>query len=490
MELIPLFEKTYKSVLNEAEANQRSVLAKILKYNSTTSYGQDHQFSKINTYEAFREQIPVIRYKAIEQYVERISQKEKRVLTQDPVLALARTSGTSTSNKFIPITKAFIRKNHQHASRVMLFCIKNNYGFSNYVIGKNFSLAGYYYDNHNRMKCADVSALLVDALPLLFKPFNFPNKSFKSWDEKITYIIQNWKVLENVKMISGVPTWVLSTFKELESHTGYNPARIFKSLELYIHGGVHFTPYRDTFKRLFGHQVKYLETYNATEGFFAFQDDPESSDLLLVNDAEIFFEFIPYAQDEAIAFDKIIPLWEVEKNTNYLIVITTNSGLYRYILGDTVSFSSTHPYRLIITGREQEFINAFGEDLYLHQVLEAIKATQEVVSFEIEDFFVVPRYITDTVKGCHEWYIEFRIPPPDPRLFTQVLDDQLKEKNNNYHQKRNKDRALERLKVIDLPQGSIRSFLEARGKIGGQIKLKKLHNDRKILTRFSAVPSD
>lgn len=484
MDLIPLFSKHYHNNINHLEDNQRLILQKILYQHTHTQIGNDYHFENIRNYSHFKKQVPIARYEEIKPYIEAIGNGGKNILSTNSIMAFARTSGTSTANKLIPVTKHFIKKNHQYASRMILYCLKHNYGFPNYVIGKNFSLAGYFYENHQKIKCADVSALIIAELPLLFKPFNFPNKAFYSWQDKIDYILAHWKGLDQIKMMSGVPTWVLSIFNELEQFTGKTTQELLPNLELYVHGGVSFKPYRDTFKNIFGDQVKYLETYNATEGFLAFQNDPDDPSLLVVNNAEVFFEFIPFSYDQPVEESKIVPLWEVEKDQQYLVVLTTSAGLYRYILGDTVKFTTLFPHKLIIEGREKEYINAFGEDLYLSQVYQALEQLEKQIHFKIEDFFVVPRFITSSIKGRHEWYVEFRDPPHNFEKFAQLLDTQLQTLSNNYQQKRNQNKALEPLSLYPLPPKTIQNFLAHKGKIGGQIKMKKLHNDRSILKAF------
>ena len=486
MDFVPLLKWKYNAILHESTANQQAILQGIVFLNGATEYGKKHELERVNSYEDYREQLPIIRYSDMETDVERMTKGEANILSSEEPMAFSRTSGTTSSSKFIPITKSFLHANHYYASKLILYNLKTNYNFPSYIIGKNLSLSGYFYEDYNVSPCIDISALMVARMPFFFRFFNFPppNEIFYAWDAKLKYILDNWQALEKIRMISGVPTWVLSLFNSVEQHTGKKVTEVFKSLQLYIHGGVNFAPYRDTFTNLFEGKVKFLETYNATEGFFGIQDKEEDHSLLLISNGDIFYEFIPYSYRTGAKEEQIIPLWKVEKDTDYLIVISSPNGLYRYVIGDVVRFKSIAPYKFTIVGREKEYINAFGEDLYLDHIFRAFKELKTITPFEVEDFFVVPQYITDKSKGCHEWYIEFRIPPADLETFSTDLDRLIQNNNNNYTQKRDHNRALNPLQIISMPKGIIRDYLSRKGRIGGQIKLKKLHNDRDILSEF------
>jgi len=486
MDFVPLLKWKYNAILHDSTLNQQAILEGLAFINAETEYGKKHGFSQIRSYEDYRKQVPIIRYSAMEADVERMTKGEANILCAEEPMAFSRTSGTTSSSKLIPVTKSFLHANHYYASKLILYNLKTNYHFPSYIIGKNLSLSGYFYEDYNASPCIDISALMVARMPFFFRFFNFPppNEIFYTWDAKLKYILDNWQALEKIRMISGVPTWVLSLFNSVEQHTGKKVTEIFKNLQLYIHGGVNFAPYRDTFTNLFEGKVRFLETYNATEGFFGIQDKEDDHSLLLISNGEIFYEFIPYDYKTGAEEEGIIPLWEVEKNKNYLMVISSSNGLYRYVVGDVVRFKSVQPHKFTIVGREKEYLNAFGEDLYLDHVFRSFEELKTIIPFEIEDFFVVPRFITDKNQGCHEWYIEFRIPPADLEKFSANLDQLIQKNNNNYTQKRNNNRALDPLQVISMPGGMIRDYLSRKGRIGGQIKLKKLHNDRGVLAEF------
>lgn len=482
MDFVPFLKGKYQSTLGNAKQNQIDILAKIVTTNRNTEYGKLYDFKNIVDYKDFKN-TKINRYADLECYIERMSFGEEKILTDEKPIAFARTSGTISSSKFIPTTKSFLNNNHYFSSRLLLYALWKNHGFKGYV-GKSLSLSGYCYENYNNSKCIDISALLIEQMPFFFKLFNFPNTNFFNWDEKLDYLLKNVKHLENVKIITGVPTWVLSLMRSIEDHTEQEIITIFKNLKLYIHGGVNCDPYLDSFKELFGEQLNFLETYNTTEAFFGFQDKKDDKSLLLISNADVFYEFIPYQYRCAIDYSQAIPIWQVERGKMYLLLITTSSGLYRYVMGDVIEFSSLYPYKIKILGRDQEYINAFGEHLNLSQVNNALIELKQKLSFEIKDFFVVPKYITSKSKGCHEWYIEFRKPPNDMENFSYLLDHLIQKYNISYKQKRYKSRVLDFLNITTLSIGDIDRYLSKRGKIGGQIKIRKLHNNRDILNNF------
>lgn len=489
MDFVPLLKWKYNALLNDNRTNQEAILEGIIQINGKTEYGEKYKLHEVKNYNEFRTALPIIRYSDMQEDIERMTKGEQNILCSETPMAFSRTSGTTSSSKLIPITKSFLHANHYYASKLILYNLKANYEFPSYIIGKNLSLSGYFYQDYNQSKCIDISALMVSRMPFFFRFFNFPhpNEEFYTWDDKIKYILDNWKVLEKIRMVSGVPTWVLSIMNEVEEHTGKRAAEVFKNLQLYIHGGVNFGPYRDTFTEMFEGRVRFLETYNATEGFFAIQDKEDDHSLLLITNGDIFYEFIPYDFNTGADESGIVPIWGIEKDQTYLIVVSSPNGLYRYVVGDAVKFHSTDPYKFTIVGREREYLNAFGEDLYLEHIFKSFQQLKQSFPFEVEDFFVVPRFISAGKKGRHEWFIEFREKPEDLPLFEKELDRIVQLNNNNYKQKRNNNRALESLKVIAMPDGTIRDFLSRKGSIGGQIKLKKLHNDREILKEFGQL---
>jgi hypothetical protein len=337
----------------------------------------------------------------------------------------------------------------------------------------------------NNAYYGDLSAIMIENLPFWTDFHRTPPTDIAlipEFEEKIDRITKT-AINENVTSLAGVPSWFLVLLRYILDYTGKsNISEVWPNLELFIHGGIAFDPYREQYKRLIPSPgMKYMETYNASEGFFAIQDDPESSDMLLMIDYGIFFEFIPVGEVDA-AFPQTIPLWEVETGVNYAMVISTNGGLWRYMIGDTVVFTSKDPYKLRITGRTKHFINAFGEEVIIDNAERAIKEACFVTNSIISDYTAGPIFMSDKqAKGAHQWLIEFDTPPADLELFTTVLDKKLQELNSDYEAKRHRNATLEMPHVLAVAKGTFFQWMRERGKIGGQNKVPRLSNNREYL---------
>jgi hypothetical protein len=478
-----LFGKNYKKLFKEIEYQsheaQQKTLHHILKVNTHSGFGHIHDFKHIKTPDDFAKKVPLHTHEKLIAYLENEKRPDSvKRLTNAHIKWFAQTSGTTSSKKKIPVSKEFIKQNHYYVSKIALFNMIYNFGYGWLIGSKNLSMAGYSYDEKYKGKrVMDISALLQEELPVVYKIINFPNQTFENWDEKLKLLCESPRRLGRVSLISGVPTWVLSMFDKLETHYQQPITTILKNLRLFIHGGVNFQNYKKVFSEIFDDRdFAFFEAYNASEGFYAIQYQKNSSDLLLITNASIYYEFRPLDHSEAL------PLHKINVGEEYEMIISTPDGLYRYQTGDVVMFSSKNPYLLTIKGRTTEFINAFGEDMELKHVNTALLNMTKNFTFSIKDFFVVPHYQQKNTKGWHDWYIEFNEPPADINLFNHQLDEQMKLLNNNYHQKRYNNIALERLHLHLLKPGTFEMLLKKKGKVGGQIKIKKLHNNRDILT--------
>ena len=482
MKIIPYVLKVEQGIKERQLANQDDCWRLIVRKNSQTYFGQQFNFDKIGHYSDFR-QIPLSRYEQYEDLIQQvIGGKPATLLTKDDVVAFLKTSGTTSEGKLLPITHQFTHKNHYYGSRSLMYHLVSNFGFSDYLLARNLSLSGYQYPSQGNYEVYDMSALLIKRLPFYMWGMNFPNEVFTTWESKLDYIVKHLDSLKNVRVMLGVPTWILSLLNYLSETTNKPIPELFPNWQVYLHGGVNFNPYRKLFNDILEREMIFQEVYNATEGFFAFQDSPDVEGMLLLTGGRIFYEFIPFksGSNKANYHNTIIPLEQVETGQNYLIVISTEYGLYRYILGDVVQFTYTNPYRLKVVGRESEYINAFGEDLSMYHVNNALKDLSKKIDFRIRDFSVAPKYAEKGETGGHQWLVEFIHQPPDLQLFIDELDKLLQHYNNNYRQKREGDIAMKKLELVMLKKGTFRNYLSAKKVIGGQAKMKKLFNHRKV----------
>lgn len=480
MDIMAYLLMVEQAIEDKQIANQRKILKYILNKNRNTYFGQQYNFGKIKSYQDFR-QLPLTRYDAYESLVKRVIKGESHsLLTKDKIVAFLKTSGTTSDGKLLPVTHQFIHSNHYYGSRTLMHHLVRYFDFGDYLFARNLSLSGYHYRYEGGYDIIDMSAVLIKHLPFYVQGMNFPNKVFSSWESKLAYLIEHLDSLNNVRLMLGVPTWILSLLKHLSETSGKRIPELFPNWKVYIHGGVNFNPYRSIFNELLERELIFQEVYNATEGFFAFQDSPDSEGMLLLTGGHIFYEFIPFDEnsDSEKYHENICRLEDVTLNQNYLMVITTEYGLYRYIMGDVVRFTTVNPYRLKVAGRESEYINGFGEDLSMSHVNNALRDLSKLMDFTIRDFIISPKYSIIGFSGCHEWLIEFIREPEDLPLFIDKLDALLKTYNTNYEQKRMGDVTMKKLEVIILKMGTFERHLRKSKVIGGQAKMKKLFNDR------------
>jgi len=465
---------------------QEELLHSLLRAAEQTEIGKNYDFSSIKNYKSFAERVPVSTYEELEPLIEKTRQGEQNVFWNTPIKWFAKSSGTTNAkSKFIPVSSEALENCHYKASKDLLCLYLNNNEDSQLFTGKSLRLGGskQLYENNNTF-FGDLSAILIDNMPVWAEFSSTPCNKVSlmgDWETKLPAII-NETINENVTSLAGVPSWMLVLLnKTLETKGKENLLEIWPNAEVYFHGGVNFEPYREQYKKLFPKEsFKYYEIYNASEGFFAIQDQNNSNELLLMLDYGIFYEFIPM-DTFGTANQKVIPLSEVELFKNYALVITTNSGLWRYMIGDTIRFTSLNPYRIMVTGRTKHHINVFGEELMVENTDKAIAKTCSELNCEVIDYTVAPIFMNGKEKGAHEWVIEFKSYPDNIENFAKCLDNNLQQLNSDYEAKRHNNMTLNPLVVNVARSGLFYDWLKENDKLGGQHKVPRLSNDRKYL---------
>ncbi|MDA7730958.1 GH3 auxin-responsive promoter family protein [Flavobacteriaceae bacterium] len=475
MHQIELFKKYPLEVQNE-------VLISLLKNAKNTEFGIKYNFNSINNYSSFSKNIPLTDYESFFKYIERSIKGESNIFWNSPIKWYAQSSGTTNSkSKFIPVSKESLEECHYKAGKDVLCLYVNNNEDSNLFSGKSLRLGGSkkLYENNNYY-FGDLSAILIDNLPLWAELLSAPSNEISlmdKWDEKIKAII-NSTLNENITSLAGVPSWMLILLnKILEDRNERTIKDIWKNLEVYFHGGVNFNPYINQFKSVLGEDVRFYETYNASEGFFAIQDRNGSDDMLLMLDYGIYFEFEILNKLN----HEIINLSKVKLDTNYAIIISTNAGLWRYKIGDTIKFTSLNPFRIKITGRTKSFINAFGEELIIENAENALNKTLSKHKSRIVEYTVAPSFISKKNSGYHQWLIEFEKKPLNISKFCEDLDSNLQELNSDYKSKRFKNITMKSLEIIIAKEKLFFDWLRLKNKLGGQNKIPRLSNDRVII---------
>jgi hypothetical protein len=469
------------------EEQQRQVLAELIRKARKTKWGIQHNYKGINDYANYAQNVPLNDYETLKGHIERMISGEKNVLWRGQVKWFAKSSGTTNDkSKFIPVSQESLHKCHYKAAvDVFALYIKNNPD-NNILTGKNLSIGGSQKVStlSKKTRTGDLSAVMLSNLPMLSRFKNTPPSEISlipDFEEKIEKIVHT-TINENITSFSGVPSWFLVLIKRVLEVTGKdNLLEVWPNLEVFAHGGVNFDPYREQYKKLIPtDKMHYINTYNASEGFFAIQSDLKTDDLLLMLDYGIFYEFI----DMDHFFDedrKTIPVWQVETGINYAMVITTNGGLWRYIIGDTVMFTSKFPFKIKITGRTRHFINAFGEELIVDNAEKGLKIACEKTGAVINDYTAGPVFMNNNEKGCHQWIIEFEKLPENIDEFAKVLDLELQALNSDYEAKRYKNLTLNQLQIIHAPTGTFYNWLKSKGKVGGQNKIPRLANNREYI---------
>jgi hypothetical protein len=464
---------------------QDEVLRQLMDFSEDTMIGKQYGFKDMPKYDEFKNRVPIVSYEDIAPLIERTRKGEQNLFWPTTIKWFAKSSGTTNAkSKFIPVSAEALEDCHYKSSKDLLCLYLNNNENSQLFTGKSLRLGGskeLYEDNGTFF--GDLSAILIDNMPLWAEYSSTPSNKvslMSEWESKLEAIIEE-SIRENVTSLAGVPSWMLVLLNQVLEKTGKNHLfEIWENLEVYFHGGVSFIPYKDQYKNLLPRKrFNYYETYNASEGFFGIQDRNNSDELLLMLDYGIFYEFIPmdsYGNEE-----NAIPLWEVQLGVNYAMVITTNAGLWRYKIGDTIRFTSKDPYRIRITGRTKHHINAFGEELIIENAEEALKQICQKTDAEIMDYTAAPIFMSGNEKGAHEWIIEFRKPPEDIAYFTEFLDNALKSLNSDYEAKRYNNITLKMPKVHMARKNLFHDWLKSKNKLGGQHKIPRLSNERAYL---------
>lgn len=468
---------------------QEELLFSLLKQAENTFIGKEYEFSSIKNYKTFSERVPVSTYEELEPLIERTRKGEQNIFWSTPIKWFAKSSGTTNAkSKFIPVSPESLENCHYKASKDLLCLYLNNNEESQMFTGKSLRLGGskqLYEDNNTFF--GDLSAILIDNMPIWAEFSSTPSSSISlmgDWESKMPAII-NQTINENVTSLAGVPSWMMVLLNKTLEQTGkQNMLEIWPNAEVYFHGGVNFDPYREQYKKLFPKDnFQYYEIYNASEGFFALQDLNNSNDLLLMLDYGIFYEFIPM-DTFGQATQRVIRLNEVELNKNYAVVITTNSGLWRYMIGDTIRFTSLNPYRIRVTGRTKHHLNVFGEELMVENTEMALTATCKELNCEIIDYTVAPIFMKDKKQGAHEWMIEFKKLPENMMTFGEVLDKNIQNLNSDYEAKRYNNMTLNPL-VLNVARPKLfYDWLKDNDKLGGQHKIPRLSNDRNYMEQL------
>ncbi|MFN8257017.1 MAG: GH3 auxin-responsive promoter family protein [Bacteroidales bacterium] len=483
MNQIELFKKYPGDVQNEQLLN-------LVKTAKNTEWGKKYDYGSIDNGEKFRQNVPVQPYPGFMPFIEKIRQGEQNILWPTEIKWFAKSSGTTADkSKYIPVSKESLESCHFRGGKDVVALYTTNFPGQSVFKGKALIIGGSQQINKydNQIYYGDLSAVLLENLPIWFQLFRTPEKKIalmEEWEEKIELMAKN-TISENVTNISGVPSWTLVLIKRILEITGKsNLHEVWPNLELFIHGGVSFTPYREQFNHLTNaEKLNYLETYNASEGFFAIQDLPGNDSMLLMLDYGIYYEFVP-VENLGTEYPYALSIDEVELDKNYAMVISTNGGLWRYLIGDTVKFTSKYPHRIKITGRTKHFINAFGEELIIENAETALKVACERTGAEIREYTAAPIYMNEKRNGGHQWLFEFSKMPQSIDLFAEILDNSLKAVNSDYEAKRYKNISLGFPTIVVAREGLFYNWMKERGRLGGQNKVPRLVNSREFMDRL------
>ncbi len=496
--LRPVFERRYRQIeryATEAEALQRGVLARLIETGCSTEWGHRHHFSNIQSYEQFAAATSITNYDDLKIDIDRMRHGEKGILWPDMVRWYAKSSGTtSDKSKFIPVSQQGLQDIHYAGGRDAVVLYLHNNPQSRFFAGRGLILGGSHSPNYNvnHSLVGDLSAILIENINPLVNFIRVPSKKtalLSDFEQKRDRLARE-ALHRNVTNISGVPSWMLSVLTRVLELSGKDSLLdVWPNLEVFFHGGVAFTPYREQYRRIIpGDQMHYEETYNASEGFFGLQSDLSDPALLLMIDYGIFYEFIPLDEIDK-EHPTVVPLWGVEPGRNYAMVITTCNGLWRYLIGDTVRFTNTSPYKFVITGRTKFFINAFGEELIVDNAEHGLAEACRQTGAQVLEYTAAPIFMDENGHCRHQWLIEFSQPPADTEVFAEALDKALQRQNSDYEAKRFKNITLQRLQLVTARPGLFNDWLRSKGKLGGQHKVPRLCNNRDIIDQMLALNS-
>lgn len=480
-----LRQKEIERYAGNTESLQQEVLKKLLEKAKDTEYGRQHAFDSTNSYEDFASNVPVNSYEELKGYIDRMRHGENDVLWRGVVKWYAKSSGTTNDkSKFIPVSPEGLHRIHYRGGSDVVAIYLRNHPESRMFDGKGLILGGSHSPNYNLPGSivGDLSAILIENINPLVNLVRVPKKEtalLSDFEVKRDRIAREC-LKKNVTNLSGVPSWMLSVLvRVLELSDKQHIEEVWPNLEVFFHGGIAFTPYRKQYERIItSPRMNYMETYNASEGFFGLQDNPADPSMLLMIDYDVFYEFIPM-EEFGSPDATVLPLWAVETGRNYAMLISTSCGLWRYLIGDTVKFTSKEPYKFVITGRTKNFINAFGEELIVDNAEKGLAYACRETGAEVSEYTAAPVYMDDHAKCRHQWLIEFAKDPDSLERFARLLDKKLQEINSDYEAKRYKDITLQHLEVVKAPAGLFNDWLKRKGKLGGQHKVPRLSNSRK-----------
>lgn len=477
---------TIEQWLNDPVTTQFRVWQDLISAGQYTEFGRKNFFSDIQSLQEYKKRIHISDYEALKPYIERMMKGEENILWNTPINWFAKSSGTtSDKSKFIPVSEESLKENHYKASKDVLAFYYVTHPDSDLLTGKGLIIGGSHQINsiNEDVHYGDLSAVVLQNSPFWAHWLRTPDLSIAlmdEWESKIEKLAQS-TIQENVTSMAGVPTWLIVLLRRILEITGKSTIKeVWPSLELYMHGGVSFVPYKQQFEKLIGAPINYLEMYNASEGFFAAQDDIEKEGMLLMCDHGVFYEFMPVSEFEKEE-PQTIQLDDVEMGKNYALVITTKGGLWRYLIGDTIQFTSLDPFRIKVSGRLKHYINAFGEEVIIDNTDKAIAIASEKTHAIVNDYTAAPVYFSDEGNGAHEWLIEFEKEPADLQVFIKELDAALQSINSDYEAKRYRNIALRMPLVKAVPKNSFSNWLDSKGKLGGQHKVPRLSNERTFI---------
>ena len=480
-------QKALERYKDEAETLQMQTLLRLTQQARNTEWGVLHGYHRVATYEDFAATGPVNTYEELKGYIDRMRQGEADILWPGRVKWYAKSSGTTNDkSKFIPVSAQGLKDTHYAGGQDAVAWYLRNNPRSRILDGRALILGGSHAPNYNQKDSlvGDLSAILIENIHPLVNLVRVPKKEtalLSDFEVKRDRIARE-AMKRDVTNLSGVPSWMLSVLNRVMELSGKEHLEeVWPNLEVFFHGGVAFTPYREQYKRLItSPRMHYMETYNASEGFFGLQDDPSDPAMSLMVDYGVFYEFIPMDELES-EHPTVLPLWGVQTGRNYAMVISTSSGLWRYMIGDTVRFTSTRPYKFIITGRTKFFINAFGEELIVDNAEKGLEQACQATGADVREYTAAPVFMDAQGKCRHQWLIEFARPPRDLDAFARILDESLQHINSDYEAKRYKDITLQPLEIVVARQGLFDDWLKQKGKLGGQHKIPRLSNQRQFI---------
>lgn len=465
---------------------QQEIFQQLIHSADKTEWGLKYGYSDIKTVADFKARVPVQSYESMSPYIDRLMRGEQNLLWPSEIKWFAKSSGTTSArSKFIPVSREALDDCHYKGGKDLVACYYNNNPDAAPYGGKTLSMGGSSTINEFRSDSysGDLSAIILKNLPIWAELKRIPDKStalLENWEEKIARMAETTRK-QDVSTLIGVPSWTMVLLKRILEMEGKNDIReVWPNLELFMHGGVSFKPYKSQFESIISGSMHYYESYNASEGYFGIQDQNGADDLLLTLDYGIYYEFMPMSE-LGKDFPNTLTLDQVKTDTNYALIISTNAGLWRYMIGDTIRFTSLSPFRICVSGRTKHFINAFGEELIIENAEEALHRACSVTGATITDYTAGPIYMSENKPSGHEWLIEFAAPPGDIKAFTDLLDQGLKDVNSDYDAKRSSDLSMGPPVLHAVPEGTFYNWLKKKNKLGGQNKIPRLSNDRQYI---------